>query len=128
PEIERPTLTPRPTAPPSPAAAPIPAEPAPVEPVATSAIELALEPQRLSLTLMNAILSYRLVLNNRGAEPVEGLTIVADMIAAHAALSREEQLSGPDANAMQVAPISLLEAGESRIVSGEFRLPFGQIR
>jgi hypothetical protein len=90
-------------------------------------VELALEPLRLSLTLMNATLSYRLLLSNRGAQPLEGLAITADMIAAHSTLSREQQLSGPDAGALQVALVERLEPGERRIVSGEFRLPFGQI-
>jgi hypothetical protein len=90
-------------------------------------VDVELEPLRLSLTLLNATLSYRLLLNNRSAEPLENVAITADMIAAHATLSREQQLSGPDAAAMQVASIERLEPGESRIVSGEFRLPFSQI-
>ena len=132
PQVERPMVTP--LSPVMPAAQPAePASPIPVtsdsnsEQSARPGLELELEPQRLSLTLMNATLSYRLVLNNLGTEPLETLTISADMIAAHATLSREQQLSGPDANAMQVVSIARLEPGESRIVSGEFRLPFGQI-
>jgi len=121
PQIERPNI-----APPKPAA-PVPAPSPAAEPTTRSSLDVELEPVRLSLTLLNASLSYRLLLNNRGAEPLENLSITADMISAHAKLSREQQLSGPDAGALQVACIELLEPGESRIVSGEFRLPFGQI-
>jgi len=132
PLVERPSLTPEPLAPAAEPATPAPApEPpaaaVPAEATTRPGLELELEPLRLSLTLMNATLSYRLLLNNHGAEPLETLTIAADMIAAHATLSREQQLSGPDAGALQVACIERLEPGESRIVSGEFRLPFGQI-
>jgi len=91
-------------------------------------LEVTLEPLRLSLTLLNATLSYRFIVNNHGAAPLEGVAIVADMISAHATLSREQQLSGPDATAMQLACIDRLEAGESRVISGEFRLPFTQIK
>ena len=129
PQVERPALAPTP--PPIPAAepaSPVPTAPAsPAEQPAAPGLQWELEPQRLSLTLMNATLSYRLILNNAGSEPLENLAITADMIAAHATLSHEQQLSGPDANAMQVASIARLEPGESRTVSGEFRLPFGQI-
>ena len=127
PRIERPSLAPAaPAAPPEPVAPPAASAPA-AEPTTRPGLEVELEPLRLSLTLMNAALSYRLLLNNRGSEPLEGLSIAADMIAAHATLSREQQLSGPDATAMQVASIALLEPGESRLVSAEFRLPFSQI-
>ena len=82
---------------------------------------------RLSLTLMNATLAYRLAVTNRSGSPVEGLQITADMISAHASMSREEQLSGPASAAATTQQIDHLEPGESRIVQGEFRLPFPQI-
>ena len=119
PQIERPRLGPAPA--PFPDALALPAEAAPREP-----LDVTLEPLRLSLTLMNATLAYRLQVANRGTVPIEGLAIGADMISAHASLSREQQLSGPDRAAM-VQRIDRLEPGESRIVEGEFRVPFRQI-
>ena len=115
PLVERPRLAPgepRPT--PHPAGA---AEP----------LQVSLEPLRFSLTLMNATLTWRLELANRGATPLTGLTIGADMISAHASLSREEQLSGPRGDGAPVQRIERLEPGESRVIAGEFRLPFPQI-
>ena len=134
--IERPHVAPVP-APPAAPRAPLPQpafDPAPVPkpvPRPTPAtvpepLQIALEPLRFSLTLMNATLSYRLQVANGGITPLTGLTIGADMISAHASLSREEQLSGP----MGATPgqrIERLEPGESRVVEGEFRLPFQQI-
>lgn len=116
----RPVAEPAPVPPAAPAAAPAPRPVASAEP-----LQIALEPLRLSLTLMNAALAYRLEIANRGTAPLTGVVIGADMISAHASLSREEQLSGPAKGAVQ--KIERLEPGESRIVEGEFRLPFGQI-
>jgi hypothetical protein len=99
-----------------------PASAAPSEP-----LQITLEPLRLSLTLMNATLSYRLEVANRGAVPIVGLSIGADMIAAHASMTREQQLSGPGESAATVQRIERIEPGESRIVEGEFRVPFTQI-
>lgn len=115
PALERPGATPRAALPQGDAAEPL---------------QVSLEPLRLSLTLVNAALAYRLEVANRGATPLTGLCIGADMISAHASLSREEQLSGPRAGNGSGAPehrIERLEPGERRVIEGEFRLPFPQI-
>jgi hypothetical protein len=116
PQVERPKLAPA-----APPATPVPSDSAP-EP-----LQVTLEPLRVSLTLMNATLAYRLEIANRGAAPIVGLAIGADMISAHASMTREQQLSGPGAGAATVQRIERIEPGESRIVEGEFRVPFSQI-
>jgi hypothetical protein len=123
PEIERPRLVPAPMPErePEPAPPPATAEPASAEP-----LQVTLEPLRLSLTLINATLAYRLEIANRGLAPLTGLTIGADMIAAHASMTREEHLAGPE-NVSAAQHIDRLEPGESRVVEGEFRVPFSQI-
>lgn len=130
-QIERPRITPAvaPAAEPTPAPAPrSPGLPLP-QPGFGEPLQVSLEPLRLSLTLMNATLAYRLQVANIGPTALTGLTIGADMISAHASLSREEQLSGPSpaGGAGQPRPIERLEPGEVRLVEGEFRLPFQQI-
>ena len=117
PEIERPRV-----APPEPARAPLPAQPQP----AAEPLQVELEPLRMSLTLMNAALAYRLQVTNRGSSALNGLSIGADMIAAHASMSREQHLSGPSSGAA-TQRIDRLEPGESRVIEGEFRVPFSQI-
>jgi len=118
PRIERPRVGPAPPA------------PAPAAP-AGEPLQVSLEPLRLALTLVNATLAWRLELANRGTAPLTGLTIGADMIAAHASMSREEHLSGPRrGNGGGAAPVQRIERlgpGESRVIEGEFRLPFPQI-
>lgn len=96
-------------------------------PAAAEPLDVSLEPLRLSLTLINATLAYRLEVANRGATALIGLSIAADMISAHASLSREEQLSGPRPDPATVQRIDRLEPGESRIIAGEFRLPLAQV-
>ena len=71
-QVERPNVAPMPAA----TRAPVPG-PAPVAP--TEPLQVTLEPLRLSLTLMNATLAYRLEVANRGPEPIVGLNIGADM-------------------------------------------------
>ena len=119
PHIERPRV-----ATPSPPLAPRSPPPAPLAPA--DPLELALEPLRLSLTLVNAALTYRLEVANHGHLPLANLVVEADMISAHASLPREQQLAGPEGAARRHV-IEALAAGESRIVEGEFRLPFPQI-
>jgi hypothetical protein len=117
--VERPKITP------AKAPARVP-EPIPSSPTAEP-LQVTLEPLRLSLTLMNASLAYRLEVANRGAQPIVGLSIGADMIAAHASMTREQQLSGPRSGATNVQRIDRIEPGENRIVEGEFRVPFSEI-
>lgn len=154
PSIERPRLAPESVAPPAPGPAwgpksiaavpkspptsaqaqasptrrPSPALP---QPTFTEPLQISLEPLRLSLTLMNATLAYRLQVANGGMVALTGLTIGADMISAHASLSREEQLAGPNpasgSGGGAIQTIERLAVGESRVVEGEFRLPLQQI-
>jgi len=122
PRIERPRVVAQPVPAPAPVP-PVPPAPAP----AAEPLHLALEPLRLSLTLMNASLSYRLEVSNRGPNAIDALRIEADMISAHASLPRDQQLSGPGQGAPTAHVIEHLAPGESRLVEGEFRLPFPQI-
>src|SRR5690606_1750871 len=55
-------------------------------------LRIALEPARLSVSLLNATLSYRILLTNLGDVPLRDISIDGDMISAHASLSQEEQI------------------------------------
>lgn len=136
-EIERPRVPPAPepkaeprpntVVPASVAAAPEP-EPADTAAAALHSLHIAIEPSKLALTLINATLSYRLTLTNRGAEALEDITVAADLIGAHAALSREEQLAGPLTELSERHRLAGLAPGESGEVSGDLRLPLAMIR
>lgn len=118
-EIERPQVTPSP--PPSRDPALVPAHRTPEE-----SVQMTLEPTRMSLTLMNAALAYRLQVTNQGSTALTELMVHADMIGAHASMTKEEHLAGPS-NGAAMQKIDRLEPGESRVIEGEFRVPFAQI-
>lgn len=115
---------PTPSAPP-PAPTPVPA----IEPLAAAPADLAftLEATRLSATLVNATLAYRLVVSNHGSVPLADIAIGGDMTSAHASRAMEEQLgiTGPELPPLH--RIAALGAGESVVLGGEMRLPLSAV-
>jgi hypothetical protein len=116
---------------PAPVRTPVPtpvARPAPAvrPPAGLAEVELHVGAERLSLSLMNATLTFQLSLRHAGAAPLTGVTVHGDLIAAHGALSQEEQLGGPAADASVIARLpSLSEEGQT--IRGEVRLPLAQV-
>lgn len=90
-------------------------------------LALRLEPVRLSVSLINATLQYRLVLTNCTAAPLGPIAVAADMIGAHASLPPERQLALDGAELAPRHDIASLAPGESIAVSGELRLPLAEI-
>jgi hypothetical protein len=129
PEIERPRVPAAPLAEPAaPALAPEPEpEPEP-EPAAAHPLHIAIELRKLSLTLMNATLGYRLTLTNAGAVPLRGIAVAADLIGAHGSLPREAQLAGPVTELPIHHRLAGLAPGESDDVTGELRVPLAELR
>ncbi len=105
---------------------PIPAPPAPAI-LFGSDLEIGLETTRLSATLVNATLSYRLTLTNHGSTALSPVAISADMIAAHASLSREQQLGLDGQRLEHRHSVQSLAPGESTVLSGDIRLPLAAI-
>jgi hypothetical protein len=133
PEIERPREVPPPAPAPEPiAAAPAPApEPAPLSAEAEAEphpLHIAIELRKLTLTMMNATLGYRLTLTNAGAEPLADITVAADLIGAHGSLPREILLAGPATELPVHNRLAGLAPGESGDVAGELRVPLSQLR
>ena len=90
-------------------------------------LQIALQPQRLSLTLMAATLSYRLALANQGSEALRGIEIGADLVSAHASLPRDQLLAGPHSRLEPRHRIEELAPGDTVELSGDLRLPYPQI-
>lgn len=128
PEIERPRVPPEPAAMPPPEAAPEPAEPTPLPAEAAHPLHIAIEPRKLSVTMMNAALGYRLSLTNAGEEPLEDIAVSADLIGAHASLPREEQLANPQTELAERHRLVSIAPGETGEVAGELRLPLNLVR
>ena len=106
----------------------VPAEsPEPLPLAATGALHLALQATRMSATLINTTLSYRLAVTNRGREPLHDVRIAGDMIAAHASRSATEQLGPAEASLPELHRIATLAPGESVTLGGDIRLPLVSI-
>lgn len=118
--------------------APLPQQPAPAQAIAADeedddeaserVLRIALEPARLSVTLLNATLAYRILLTNQGETPLRDISIDGDMISAHASLSAEEQIAASNSQLENRHLIRTLFPGETKVVSGNFALPLPSIR
>jgi hypothetical protein len=98
------------------------------EEVEENGLRIALEPARLSVSLLNATLSYRLLLTNQGDHALRDISIDGDMISAHASLSEAEQLAAPNSKLENRHLVRSLSPGETTVVSGDFALPLPMIR
>jgi len=119
----------RPTPPPPPPPMPKPApQPAPaLAPTPAGALDIALQADRLSATLVNATLSCRLVLTNHTPHALVDLAVSGDMTSAHASRPMDEQLglAGPELPPLRT--IDRLEPGESVTIAAEMRLPLSAV-
>lgn len=109
---------------PSPATLPEPAfAPAPAQ----RGLSLVLEAQRMSASLVNTTLTYKLRLTNHGETALTALAIEGDMIAAHASLPPERQLADPAQKLNLRHAVVSLAPGETAEFSGDIRLPLSAI-
>lgn len=115
-----------PPAAPEPLPTPTPAPSAPAI-LFGSDLEIALETTRMSATLVNATLSYRLTLTNHSSVAMAPVAISADMIAAHASLTREQQLGLDGQRLEHRHSLPTLAPGETTVLSGDIRLPLAAI-
>src|SRR5690606_11035566 len=76
-------------------------------------LRIALEPARLSVSLLNATLAYRILLTNQGDAPLRDISIDGDMISAHASLSEEEQIAASNSKLENRHLIRTLFPGET---------------
>ncbi len=113
--------------PPTPAAAPAIQKPLPAISADQSAIALVLDPVRLSATLINTNLSYRLSVTNTGAAALSDVVVAGGMISAHASLPVEQQLATDGQMLDLLHQIDVLGPGETAELSGDLRLPLPQI-
>ncbi len=125
PEILRPHIPAR--AAPAPVA-PVPDAPKPVvAPALAPALALVLQATRMSATLVNTTLSYRLSITNNGPEALQDVIVAGDMIAAHASRPVEELLGAGGAALPELHRIAGLAPGESVTLGGDIRLPLVSI-
>lgn len=90
-------------------------------------IALGLSARRLSATLMNTVLNYELTISNSGPDAIGPITVGGDMIGAHASLPTRSQLELTSNTIAPLHRVPSLAAGESVVLTGEFRLPLTAI-
>lgn len=93
---------------------------------AANPLHITIEPLKLTQTVMNASLSYRLSLTNAGEAPLEGVQVAADLVAAHASLPREALMAAPDTELPLRHEVPSLAPGETVELKGELRLPLAK--
>jgi hypothetical protein len=98
------------------------------EPVFAGPLRHALESTSLSVSLINATLSYQLTLTNTSGQMIRNVAIFGDLVSAHASLSVEEQLAGPGGTHAPLHLIPALLPGQSTFLNGQLRLPISAIR
>lgn len=128
PPVVRPTQPePTPTAKtPAPAPTPAPAAPRPATTVAGD-LDIMLEARRMSASLMATTLNYRLVVTNRGTQPLSALAVEGDMVSAHSSLPPDQQIAN-DAHRLELRhALVALAPGESAEFTGDFRLPLTEV-
>jgi len=96
--------------------------PSPGEP-----LQIELQATRMSATLVNAVLTYRLTVRNAGAIPLGNIAIAGDMIAAHASVPEAQMLGGAGVALPGLHRLAALAPGESVDLTGEIRLPLAAI-
>ena len=149
PEIEKPRVPPKPAEPMpqpvvadlpkptfaaqiSPQAAPPPAAPADPAEAAGAAgadhpLHILIQPIKLSQSVMNMTLGYRIELTNKGPLPLDNLTVAADLVAAHASLPREAQLADRASELPELHRVASLEPEETVALKGELRLALANV-
>ena len=90
-------------------------------------LDVVLAARRMSATLLNAVLSYELIVCNRGTETIGPVTVGGDMIGAHATLPDRAQLEMSGNAIVPLHRLASLAPGESITLSGEFKLPLAAI-
>jgi hypothetical protein len=113
---------------PKPAPAPAPAPiPAPAQ-WSGDTLAISLDVGRMSATLVNASLSWRLIVENRGDTPLGPVMVAGDMIAAHGSLPVEQQLATDGQPLELIDEIGVIAPGEQAELRGEFRVPLSSIQ
>lgn len=94
----------------------------------TGSLEVDAFAVALSRSVMNASISYRLTLINRGREPISMLAVHGDVTTAHGRVPADQQLAQADQDFPELHAIERLGAGQRTTVVGELRLPLREVR
>jgi hypothetical protein len=94
---------------------------------APAPVELALEAQRMSATLLNTTLSYTLTVTNVGEQALGPVAVMCDLSSAHSSLPAKLQLEVGRQVTEPNHRLRMLEPGETAILKGEMQLPLTEV-
>jgi hypothetical protein len=81
----------------------------------------------MSATLVNATLTWKLTIENRGSSKLNSVMVAGDMMAAHASLPVEQQLATDGQPLELIDELPGIQPGGQAELSGEFRVPLSSI-
>lgn len=90
-------------------------------------LRCSLEATRLSLSLLNVTLSYRLTVSNLSDATMRDIAVGSDMVTAHASIPMDQQIAGAEQVLQPQHRVALLLPGQNAQLSGELRLPISAI-
>lgn len=90
-------------------------------------LRCTIEAPRLSLSLLNVTLSYRITLSNETDRAIRNITVGSDMVTAHASVPVDQQLAGSGLRLEPQHRLALLLPDQNAQLSGELRLPIPAI-
>lgn len=105
---------------------PIPAS-APADMWSGEKLAISLEVGRMSATLMNCALTWKLKVENRGDAQLGPVAVAGDMVAAHASRPVDQQLATDGQPLELIRNLPPIAPGEQAEISGEFRVPLSAI-
>lgn len=82
----------------------------------------------LSRSVMNASISYRVTMINRGRVPMTQVQVHGDVTTAHGRVPVTQQLADATQALPELHSLARLEPGQRITVHGDLRLPLGQVR
>jgi hypothetical protein len=91
-------------------------------------LKIELEPVRMSRSMMAATLTYRLTLSNRADVAMRGIVIAGDLTSAHGGAPIAEQMADGATLLPDIHTLDHLGPGQSKILSGDIRLPLKEVR
>lgn len=91
------------------------------------ALTIRAEAIRVSRSVMNVTLSYRLSITNDTDRELADIRIGGDLVSAHGSLPAEQQLADRSTQLQQVQTVARIAPGEIIPLSGEIRLPLQQV-
>tara|TARA_B100001179_G_C18554052_1_gene387386 strand:- start:125 stop:967 length:843 start_codon:yes stop_codon:yes gene_type:complete len=91
-------------------------------------LEMEVYAVTLSRSVMNATISYRLTILNRGDDPISLIRIAGDVTSAHGRIPVTQQIASVEQSFPELHTHACLEPGERATMQGELRLPLREVR